>query len=97
TGAGAFGHPMLMSITQSAYPGLADAQRLYGPWLYTLLTHADAAVSETGVVAQATGYTSQAMLDALPGTHLLQLVIECGTYPEAPIPPARRVGPGLHL
>ena len=97
TGAGAFGHPMLMSITQSAYPGLADAQRLYGPWLYTLLTGADAAVSETGVVAQATGYTSQAMLNALPDTHLLQLVIECGTYPEAPMHTALRDDHWLHL
>jgi len=97
TGAGAFGHPMLMSITQSVYPGLADAQRLYGPWLYTLLTHADAAVSETGVVARATGYTSQAMLDALPDTHLMQLVIECGTYPEAPMHTALRDDHWLHL
>jgi hypothetical protein len=97
TGAGAFGHPMLMSITQSAYPGLADAQRLYGPWLYTLLTHAEAAVSETGVVARATGYTSQALLNALPDTHLLQLVIECGTYPEAPMHTALRDDHWLHL
>jgi hypothetical protein len=97
TGAGAFGHPMLMSITQSVYPGLADAQRLYGPWLYTLVTHADAAVSETGVVARATGYTSQAMLDALPDTHLMQLVIECGTYPEAPMHTALRDDHWLHL
>ncbi|WP_227246623.1 DUF2817 domain-containing protein [Paraburkholderia caribensis] len=97
TGAGAFGHPMLMSITQRAYPGLVDAQRLYGPWLYTLLTHADAEVSETGVVARATGYTSQAMLDALPDTHLMQLVIECGTYPEAPMHTALRDDHWLHL
>jgi len=97
TGAGAFGHPMLMAIAQSAYPALADAQRLYGPWLYTLLTHADAAISETGVVARATGYTSQALLDALPGTHLMQLVIECGTYPEAPMHTALRDDHWLHL
>lgn len=90
TGAGAFGHPMLMAIAQAAYPALADAQRLYGPWLYTLLTHADAAISETGVVARATGYASQALLDALPETHLMQLVIECGTYPEAPMHTALR-------
>ena len=97
TGAGAFGHPMLMSITQSAYPALPDAQRLFGPWLYTLITHADAAASETGVVARATGYTSQAMLDALPDTHLMQLVVECGTYPEAPMHTALRDDHWLHL
>lgn len=97
TGAGAFGHPMLMAIAQAAYPALADAQRLYGPWLYTLLTHADAAISETGVVARATGYASQALLDALPETHLMQLVIECGTYPEAPMHTALRDDHWLHL
>ncbi|MDR3095757.1 MAG: M14 family metallopeptidase [Paraburkholderia sp.] len=97
TGAGPFGHPMLMAIAQSAYPALADAQRLYGPWLYTLLTHADAAISETGVVARATGYASQALLDALPDTHLMQLVIECGTYPEEPMHTALRDDHWLHL
>ncbi|WP_322057391.1 DUF2817 domain-containing protein [Paraburkholderia sp. J63] len=97
TGAGAFGHPMLMAIAQSAYPALADAQQLYGPWLYTLLTHADAAISETGVVARATGYASQALLDALPDTHLMQLVVECGTYPEAPMHTALRDDHWLHL
>ncbi|MEP9328164.1 hypothetical protein PPMP20_34290 [Paraburkholderia phymatum] len=60
-----------MSITQAAYPGLADAQRLYGPWLYTLFTHPDAAVSETGVVSRSTGYTSQTPQNALHDTHLL--------------------------
>ena len=97
TGAGPFGHPMLMAISQAAYPALADAQRLYGPWLYTLFTHADAAISETGVVARATGYTSQALLAALPDTHLMQLVIECGTYPEAPMHTALRDDHWLHL
>ncbi|SAK53778.1 Succinylglutamate desuccinylase / Aspartoacylase family protein [Caballeronia hypogeia] len=97
TGAGAFGHPMLMAIAQSRYPALTDAQRLYGPWLYTLLTQADAATSETGVVARATGYTSQAMLDALPDTHLMQLVIECGTYAEERMHEALRNDHWLHL
>lgn len=97
TGAGAFGHPMLMAIAQSRYPALVNAQALYGPWLYTLLTNADAATSETGVVARATGYTSQAMLDALPDTHLMQLVIECGTYAEEGIHEALREDHWLHL
>jgi hypothetical protein len=97
TGAGAFGHPMLMAIAQRRYPALADAEALYGAWLYTLLTGADAAVSETGVVARATGYTSQALLDALPASHLMQLVIECGTYPEARMHTALRDDHWLHL
>lgn len=97
TGAGAFGHPMLMAIAQQRYPALADAEALYGSWLYTLLTGAHAAVSETGVVARATGYTSQALLDALPALHLMQLVIECGTYPETPMHTALRNDHWLHL
>jgi hypothetical protein len=97
TGAGAFGHPMLMAIAQSRYPALARAEALYGNWLYTLLTDAHAVTSETGVVARATGYTSQALLDALPQTDLMQLVIECGTYPEAPMHTALRDDHWLHL
>lgn len=97
TGAGAFGHPMLMAIAQSRYPALADAEALYGNWLYTLLTDTNAAISETGVVARAAGYASQALLDALPRTHLMQLVIECGTYPEAPMHAALRNDHWLHL
>ncbi|MDT8844014.1 MULTISPECIES: DUF2817 domain-containing protein [Burkholderiaceae] len=97
TGAGAFGHPMLMAIARARYPALTDAEALYGPWLYTLLTGADAAISDTGVVARATGYTSQALLDALPATHLMQLVIECGTYPEAEMHAALRNDHWLHL
>jgi hypothetical protein len=97
TGAGAFGHPMLMAIAQARYPALAEAEALYGAWLYTLLTDAHAAISETGVVARATGYTSQALLDALPTTHLMQLVIECGTYSEASMHTALRNDHWLHL
>ncbi len=97
TGAGPFGHPMLMAIAQSRYPALADAEKLFGPWLHTLLTAHDAAVSDTGVAARATGYTSQAMLDALPDTHLMQFVIECGTFPEVPMHAALRDDHWLHL
>lgn len=97
TGAGAFGHPMLMAIAQRRYPALADAEALYGPWLYTLLTGSNAAISDTGVVARAAGYTSQALLDTLSSTHLMQLVIECGTYPDAPMHKALRDDHWLHL
>lgn len=79
TGAGAYGHPMLLAIAQRRYPALAKAQRIFGEWLTTILTGADSD-SETGVTATATGYLSQFMLDNLPQTELLQLVIECGTY-----------------
>jgi hypothetical protein len=80
TGAGDYGHPMLMSIVESAYPALEDAKALFGPWLFTLITGAHQ-ISETGVAATSTGYTSQMLLDALPGVHLMPFVIECGTYP----------------
>ncbi|MCY1329860.1 hypothetical protein D9M69_154720 [compost metagenome] len=95
SGAGEYGHPMLMSITREAHPGLADARALYGPWLYTLLTGADS--SNARVAATATGYTSQALVDALPHVHLLPFVIECGTYPEEDIHAYLRNDHWLHL
>lgn len=79
TGAGAFGHPMLLAVTTHAYPALVRAQNLYGPWLHTIVT-GTAATTDTGIAATATGYTSQAMLDQLSRVDLMQLVIECGTY-----------------
>lgn len=96
TGAGDYGHPMLMTIAQSAYPGLGAAQALYGPWLFTLLTGADRQ-SATGVAATATGYTSQAIIGALPHVHLLPFVIECGTYPGEQIHTVLRNDQWLHL
>lgn len=79
TGAGAYGHPMLMAIAEGDYPGLADASKIYGAWVYKILTHADQTTS-TGISAAATGYTSQAMVDLMTDKRFLQLVIECGTY-----------------
>ncbi|MCF4996985.1 DUF2817 domain-containing protein [Pseudomonas syringae] len=96
TGAGEYGHPMLLTITQAPYPTLAQAQAIYGPWLYTLHTGADS-VSETGVAATATGYTSQALLNALPGVALMPFVIECGTYPGADVHRHLRDDHWLHL
>ncbi|WP_213881347.1 DUF2817 domain-containing protein [Pseudomonas sp. dw_358] len=96
TGAGEYGHPMLLTIVQAAYPALPAAQRLFGPWLYTLITGQDQH-SETGVAATATGYTSQALLDALPEVRLMPLVIECGTYPGAQIHQVLRDDHWLHL
>ena len=79
TGAGAYGHPMLMAIAERDYPGLADAERIYGGWLYKILTRPDQS-TDTGISAAATGYTSQAMVDLMAGKRFTQLVIECGTY-----------------
>ena len=96
TGAGDYGHPMLMSIVESAYPALDDAKALFGPWLFTLITGANR-VSETGVAATSTGYTSQMLLDALPRVHLMPFVIECGTYPGAEVHGHLRDDHWLHL
>lgn len=79
TGAGAYGHPMLLAIAQRPYPALDEAKRLFGEWLTVIMTGASGE-SDTGVTATATGYLSQFMLDQLPETRLLQLVVECGTY-----------------
>lgn len=96
TGAGDYGHPMLMSIVESAYPALDDAKTLFGPWLFTLITGANQ-ISATGVAATSTGYTSQMLLDALPGVHLMPFVIECGTYPGAVVHGHLRDDQWLHL
>ncbi len=82
TGAGAFGHPMLMAITTRVYPALARMQSIYGPWLYTIVT-SPSSTTNSGIAATATGYTSQAMLDQLSVVELMQFVIECGTYDSA--------------
>lgn len=84
TGAGDFGHPMLMAIAEHEYPGMEDARRIYGPWLYTVLTGASS-TTDTGISAAATGYTSQAMVDTMRGKRFTQLVIECGTYTDETI------------
>lgn len=96
TGAGDYGHPMLLSIVESAYPALGDAQTLFGPWLFTLVTGAGK-VSDTGVSATSTGYTSQMLVDALPQVHLMPFVIECGTYPGAEVHGHLRDDHWLHL
>ena len=96
TGAGEYGHPMLLTITESAYPALPQAQALYGPWLYALQTGANT-TSDTGIAATATGYTSQALLKALPQVRLMPFVIECGTYPGPDVHRHLRDDHWLHL
>ena len=96
TGAGDYGHPMLMTIAQASYPALPQAQVLFGPWLFTLMTSANSQ-SDTGVAATATGYTSQAIINALPHVQLMPFVIECGTYPGQQIHAVLRDDQWLHL
>lgn len=84
TGAGPYGHPALMAIAEHDYPGMADAERIYGEWVYKILTRPDQTTT-TGISAAATGYTSQAMVDLMAGKRFTQLVIECGTYDGAKV------------
>lgn len=80
TGAGAWGHPMLLAIAEQPVAAHQWGKALYGEWLTLLFTGAGRD-SETGVTATATGYLSQFLLSALPATRLLPLVVECGTLP----------------
>ncbi len=79
TGAGAWGHPMLLSIAEQQVAAHAWGKAIYGEWLTLLFTGAGRD-SETGVTATATGYVSQFLLTSLPNTQILPLVVECGTY-----------------
>lgn len=79
TGAGAWGHPMLLSIAEQHYAAHDWGKTIYGEWLTLLFTGAGRD-SVTGVTATATGYLSQYLLSALTGTTILPLVVECGTY-----------------
>ncbi|WP_277967375.1 DUF2817 domain-containing protein [Pantoea trifolii] len=80
TGAGAWGHPMLLSIAEQRFAAHDWGKAIYGEWLTLLFTGAGRD-SETGVTATATGYVSQFLLTSLPSTQILPLVVECGTYP----------------
>ncbi|GME41716.1 MULTISPECIES: DUF2817 domain-containing protein [unclassified Pantoea] len=79
TGAGAWGHPMLLSIAEQRYAAHEWGKTIYGQWLTVLLT-GTGRDSVTGVTATATGYLSQYLLSSLPDTLILPLVVECGTY-----------------
>ena len=79
TGAGAWGHPMLLSIAEQQVAAHHWGKEIYGEWLTLLFTGAGRD-SETGVTATATGYVSQYLLTSLPDTQILPLVVECGTY-----------------
>jgi hypothetical protein len=79
TGAGAWGHPMLLSIAEQRYRAHDWGKAIYGEWLTLLFTGAGRD-SVTGVTATATGYLSQYLLTSLADTQILPLVVECGTY-----------------
>jgi len=96
TGAGAWGHPMLLAIAEQPVPAHAWGKNLYGEWLTLLYTGAGRD-SETGVTATATGYVSQFLLEALPQTHILPLVVECGTWPGEEMHRRVREDHWLHL
>ncbi|OXH78294.1 DUF2817 domain-containing protein [Pantoea agglomerans] len=79
TGAGAWGHPMLLSIAEQRYPAHDWGKVIYGEWLTLLFTGAGRD-SVTGITATATGYLSHYLLTSLADTRILPLVVECGTY-----------------
>lgn len=79
TGAGAWGHPMLLSIAEQPVAAHQWGKTVYGEWL-TLLFTGPGRQSATGVAASATGYLSQFLIHSLPETCILPLVVECGTY-----------------
>lgn len=78
TGAGAWGHPMLLSIAEQRYAAHEWGKAIYGEWLTVLLT-GSGHDSVTGVTATATVYLSQYLLSSLPDTRILPLMVECKT------------------
>lgn len=96
TGAGEYGHPMLMSITEEENPPTERARQMFGPWLYEITT-GEGNISDTGVAASARGYTSQALIETLPQSKCVPLVIECGTYNSKIVHDAVRNDNWLHL
>ncbi len=66
TGAGAWGHPMLLSIAEQHYAAHEWGKDIYGEWLTLLYTGAGRD-SATGITATATAYLSQYLLTSLAG------------------------------
>lgn len=96
SGAGEYGHPMLMSITEKENKPTERARKIFGPWLYEITT-GEGKTSDTGVTASARGYTSQALIEILPHSKCVPLVIECGTYSSRIVHDAVRNDNWLHL
>lgn len=69
TGAGAWGHPMLLSIAEQRYTAHDWGKAIYGEWLTLLFTGAGRD-SVTVVTATATGYLSHYLLTSLADTRI---------------------------
>jgi len=96
TGAGPFGYPALLAVSEVEHAGLDWGRSIFGPALSVVLTGSHA-VTDTGIAATATGYVSSAVRQALTPDHVLPLVIECGTLPPAVMFEALRADHWLHL
>jgi len=96
TGAGPYGYPALLSVTESEHAGLDWGRRLFGPALSVVVT-GENATTDTGIAATATGYVSAAVRAALPKARVLPLVVECGTLDGATVTNAVRDDNWLHL
>ncbi len=96
TGAGPYAYPALLSVTVSDHEGIQWGRDLFGPALNVVVTGKDA-VTDSGIAATATGYVSAAIRNMLPKTHLLPLVIECGTLEGHIVNDAVRADNWLHL
>lgn len=96
TGAGPYGYPALLSVTEREHPGLDWGRKLYGPALSVVKTGAQATTG-TGIAATATGYLSAAVLKALSDARVMTLVVECGTLEGSVVMDAVHADNWLHL
>ncbi|EPE96109.1 DUF2817 domain-containing protein [Rhizobium grahamii] len=96
TGAGPYGYPGLLSVSNADHPGIDWGKRLFGPAL-TIVRTGPGAKTDTGIAATATGYVSGFVRQALPDTRVLPLVIECGTLDSRSVMEAVTADNWLHL
>ncbi|RFB83471.1 ABC transporter [Rhizobium leguminosarum bv. trifolii] len=96
TGAGPYGYPALLSVTEVDHPGLDWGRDLFGPALSIVRTGAGAK-TDTGIAATATGYVSGAVRQALAHARVLPLVVECGTLDSRSVMDAVVADNWLHL
>ena len=96
TGAGPYGYPALLSVTETEHDGLAWGKSVFGPALSVVVTGQDA-TTDTGIAATATGYVSAAVRNAMPFARVLPLVVECGTLEGPAVMEAVQADNWLHL
>ncbi|MFS8050539.1 DUF2817 domain-containing protein [Rhizobium sp. BR 314] len=96
TGAGPYGYPALLLVTENEHAGLDWGRQIFGPALSVVVT-GSSATTETGIAATATGYVSAAVRHALPNARVLPLVVECGTLDGATVADAVQADNWLHL